>query len=224
LTGTCTIVIQWATELGVLSIEIITVGLHLQASGADGDTIRSESNAVIISGFPGVSQVKVDIWDDVLALTETVHGHGVMSGIEEQGNRLEIRSQSTEAEECFAEAMGIMHGCAIKVWKERQAAIRIGEEVHIIAEIPALAGGIPADITVGLRIETIAIAVEDTLFPAITCMMRAEAGSSNDRSAVTGDDETFGTNVTTANGFIQEAGPIDFEHGAISFLIDGEGG
>jgi len=105
-------------------------------------------------------------------------------------------------------------------WKIR---IRICKDVEIVTKVPAIAGRIPADRTIRLREVTIAIAVKVTGFPAITGMVRTEAGSGNNRSTVASDIKMSGIDHTEPDGFIQEACAEDCEQQAVSFLIGMEG-
>ena len=69
--------------------------------------------------------------------------------------------------------------------KDRQIRIRICKDVKIIAKVPVVTGRIPTDRAIRLREITVAIAVKVAGFPAITDMVRTDAGGSNNGSAVT---------------------------------------
>ena len=205
-----------------MPVEIIAIGFHFQASGANRDPIGAKGDTVVISGLLGVSKIKIDVWSNTLALAEFVHGHGVMSGVKQQGGRFQIRSQSPEAEECFAESMGIMLRSLVKGRKERQLTVGIGKQVQVIAKVPVFTGRIPADITIGLREEAVTVAVEDTLLPAVAGVMRTKPGSSNNRSSVASDTKSIRTNESATDRFIHEASSKDLEHESICFLVGRE--
>ena len=88
LTGTGSIVVQWATKFSVFSLEIIAIRFHLQSGFTDRNTIGPDSHAVVIRSFPGVTQVEIDEWDNMFTLAQGIHGHGVMSRVQEKRSRL----------------------------------------------------------------------------------------------------------------------------------------
>jgi len=108
LAGTSPIVIQRATKLGVLAFQIITIGFHLDTGRTNWNTVRSDQYTVVIFSFLGITKVEVDERDDRFLLAEPVHGHRVMSRVQEERNGLQIGRQRPETEVCFTEAMGIM--------------------------------------------------------------------------------------------------------------------
>ena len=90
--------------------------------------------------------------------------------------------------------------------EEWQTGISICKDVEIVAKVPAVTGGIPADRAIRLREISIAVTVEVAGFATVTGMVRTEAGSGDNRSTVAGDVQTSGIELTTPDGFIQEAG------------------
>ena len=107
--------------------------------------------------------------------------------------------------------------------EERQIGIRIRKDVEIVAKVPAVTGGIPTDRAIWLREVTVAVAVKVAGFPAITDMVRAEAGSGDNRSTIASDVQTSGIDLSTPDGFIQEAGAEDPEQQTVGFFIRMEG-
>ena len=88
ITGTASVVIQRTTKLGVLPTKVITVGFHLQAGFTDRNTIRADSDTMVIRSFLGVTQVEIDVGGDMITLAEGVHGHRVMSRVQQKRSRL----------------------------------------------------------------------------------------------------------------------------------------
>ena len=103
--------------------------------------------------------------------------------------------------------------------EERQTRSSVGEEIKIVAEIPAFAGRVPADITVRLRIIAVAVTMEVSGFPAITGMMGPKTSSSNNRGPITSNVKMSRIDDLPTNGFIEEAIAKDAKEGAISFFI-----
>ena len=63
-TGTDTVFIQRAAELGILATQIIAIGFHLEASGANRNAIRTKHDAMVILGLLGITEVEIDEWDN----------------------------------------------------------------------------------------------------------------------------------------------------------------
>ena len=119
--------------------------------------------------------------------------------------------------------MGIMFGSLVEERKERQSGISVCQKIEVITEIPAVTGGIPSDRAIRLRKVAITVAVEIAVFPAITGMVGAKTGGSDNRSTIAGDVKHMGIYLSTADGFIQEACTEDPKKEAVSFLIYTEG-
>ena len=49
--------IERTAKFRILALKICTIGFHLQSSLADGNAIGANGNAMVISRFPGVSQI-----------------------------------------------------------------------------------------------------------------------------------------------------------------------
>ena len=62
--------IEWTAKFRILALKISTIGAN--------------GNAMVISRFPGVSQIQVDVRSDLIPLTHIVHGHGIMSRIQKK--------------------------------------------------------------------------------------------------------------------------------------------
>ena len=90
---------------------------------------------MIVNGLFGVAKIQIDKGRNLLLLTEAVRSHIIVSGIEEQLGRHQFRSEGTEAEECFTEAVGIVLGCGMKQGEQGEVVIGIGDNIHDIAEI-----------------------------------------------------------------------------------------
>ena len=64
LTGTEAIVIQRTAELGVLTAQIIAIGFHLEAGGANGNAIRTNHDAMVVLSLLGITKVEGDEGND----------------------------------------------------------------------------------------------------------------------------------------------------------------
>ena len=87
ITGTGSVVIQGAAKLGVLPLKIVAIGFHLQTGITERNTIRTNGDAVVIRSFLGVAKVQINEGGNGFHFAERVHGHGVMSSVEEKRNR-----------------------------------------------------------------------------------------------------------------------------------------
>lgn len=76
--------VERTAKFRILALKICTIGFHLQSSLADGNAIRANGNAMVISRFLGVSQIQVDVRGDHTPLTHGVHGYGIMSRIQKE--------------------------------------------------------------------------------------------------------------------------------------------
>lgn len=106
---------------------------------------------MVVRGLFGIAQIEINEGRNVFMLAQRIHGHGIVSGIQEQRSGVQAGQESAEAKEGFAKAMRIMLGSRIEKREERQTGIGIGEQIQVIAEIPPFTRRIPTDITVGLR-------------------------------------------------------------------------
>lgn len=84
LAGTGSVVIQRAAKFGVLSAKIVAIGFHLQTGITDRDTIEANGDAVVIRSFLGVARVQINEGGNGILFAERVHGHGVMSSVEQK--------------------------------------------------------------------------------------------------------------------------------------------
>ena len=79
-------------EFKVEALQIRAVGPHVHSGGTDRKAVRSDFNCVGLGrGFFGVAEIEVDKGDDGERLAKRVNGHYVVSGIQSQAGRLEIR-------------------------------------------------------------------------------------------------------------------------------------
>jgi len=120
--------------------------------------------------------------------------------------------------------MGIMLRSSMVQWKDWQIGIGIRKDVKIITKVPAVTGGIPTDRAIWLRKVSIAVTGKVAGFPAVTGMVRAESGGSDNRSTVASDVQMRWIDLSLANGFIQEASTKDTEKESIGFFISMKGG
>ena len=116
-----------------------------------------------------------------------------------------------------------MFGSRVEYGKQRQIMFRIGKDIHIIAEVELVAGRIPANVAIGLRESSGAIAVEDSLGRAVAGMVRTDASGSNHWGTVTGHSETGRMDDAAANGFIEKASTKYTEQSTVSFVIKPHG-
>ena len=73
---------------------------------------------MIIRSLLGIAEVEIDKRNDLFALAEGVHSHGVVSGIQQKRSWYQFRSQSSETEESFTETVRIMFGSLIEQREE----------------------------------------------------------------------------------------------------------
>ena len=118
--------------------------------------------------------------------------------------------------------MGVMLGSLVIQRKEWKLRIGIGQQVEIVTEVPTITGRIPSHRTIWLREVAITITIKDSFFPAIAGVVGAEAGSSDNRGAIASNVKLIRIDLTTANGFVQEASAEDPKQQTIRFLIDAE--
>lgn len=92
--------------------------------------------------------------------------HGIMCGVQEVLGDFRFREELLHGEPVIKEIDGVMPGSRFEEREYRQVVFRIsgGEYIQVIAKIPAFLVGIPADVTVGLSVDTVAAAVPDSLF------------------------------------------------------------
>ena len=81
--GANAIIVQRTAKFGILATKVIAVGLHFEASGADGNTVRANGDAMKVRCLFGIAQVEIDVRGNVFALAEGIHGHGVVSRVKE---------------------------------------------------------------------------------------------------------------------------------------------
>lgn len=82
--GANAIVVQGTAELGILPVEIIPIGFHLQACFADRDAVGANGHAMVIRSFLGIAEVQVNERRNGFLLTKLVHGHRVMRRIQQE--------------------------------------------------------------------------------------------------------------------------------------------
>ncbi len=63
-TRTNAIVVQGAAELGILTVQIVAIGLHPEASGANRNAIWTNRDAMVILSLSGITEVEIDEWND----------------------------------------------------------------------------------------------------------------------------------------------------------------
>lgn len=96
--------------------------------------------------------------------------HGIMGRIQEEFADIGLREELPHGEIVVQKAMGIMPGSWTQKRKDGKIAFRIRgcEHVEIIAEIVTVPVRIPTDVAIRLMVNTIAFAVTDPFFQAIT--------------------------------------------------------
>ena len=120
--------------------------------------------------------------------------------------------------------MGIMLGSLMEQRKEGQFGIGIRQQIEVVSEVPAVTGRIPSDRAIGLREVAITIAVEITFLPAVADVMGTRTSGSDNGSTIAGNMKLIGIQLSTADGFIQEACTKYSIQQAICFLINTEDG
>lgn len=82
--GANAIVVQRATELGILSAEIIAIGFHLQTCRTDRNAVGANGHAMIIRSFLGVAEIQINERRNGFLYTKLVHGHRVMCRVQQE--------------------------------------------------------------------------------------------------------------------------------------------
>lgn len=102
--------------------------------------------------------------------------------------------------------MGIMPGSWPQKRKDGKIAFRIGscEHIEIIPEIVTVPVRIPTDAAIRLMVDTLAFAVTDPFYQAITGAGFPLMCSGVNRSPVTGDCEVLQIDQSFINGFVQK--------------------
>ena len=162
--------------------------------------------------------------------------HGIMGRIQQEFADMGLREELEHGEIIVQKAMGIMPGSRSQKRKDREVILRIRgrEYVEVIAEIVTVPVRIPAHVAIGLMVDTIAFAVTDAFFQAITGAGFPFTRPGINRGPVTGECEVLQIDQSLRNGFIQEQGTEDlketpgrseilrrFEFKSVQEVIDG---
>lgn len=136
-----------------------------------------------------------------------------MCRIQDEFADMGFREEVPHGEIVVQKAMGIMPGSWTQKRKDGKIAFRIrgSEHVEIIAEIVTVPVRIPTDVAIRLMVNTIAFAVTDSFFQAITGAGFPLTCSGINRSPVTGDCEVLQIDQSFIDGFVQEEGFEDLK-------------
>lgn len=92
-------------------------GIH----GAEGDTL-------LLKGFHAL-EVQIDEWGDFFLLAVKVSSKVVMGRVQQEFADLIIRKESPHSHEGMYKADGVMHGCRIQEWENREVMLRVSGSV-----------------------------------------------------------------------------------------------
>lgn len=101
-----------------------------------------------------------------------------------------------------------MSGSRTKQREYRQVifGIRGSEHVKVVTKVMPFPVGIPADVAVGLVIDSVALTVSDALFQAVAGAGLTLSCTSIDRCSITGNSQIIQVNKPLIDGSIQELG------------------
>ena len=101
-----------------------------------------------------------------------------------------------------------MSGSRTKQREYRQIifGVRGSEHVKVVTKVMPLPVGIPADVAVGLVIDSVALTVPNALFQAVTGAGLTLSCTSIDRCSIAGDSQGIKVNKPLIDGSIQELG------------------
>lgn len=101
-----------------------------------------------------------------------------------------------------------MSGSRTKQREYRQVifGVRGSEHVKVVTKVMPFPVGIPADVAVGLVVDSVALTVADALFQAVAGAGLTLSCTSIDRCSITGDSQVIQVNKPLIDGSIQELG------------------
>lgn len=186
---------------------------HTEAFFADGDTIVSDGEVVLVNRRSATFAIKVNEGLYAMSRAILIIGHGIVGRIQEELSDICFRKELLHGEEVIPKAMGIMSGGGAKQRKKRQVifGIRGSEHIEIITEIMPFSVRIPANVAVGLVVDTVALTVPDALFKAVAGAGLTLSGAGIDRRSITGDCEMIQVDKSLVDGNIQELGFKDLK-------------
>ena len=106
-----------------------------------------------------------------------------------------------------------MSGSRAKQGEYRQVifGVRGSEDVKAVTKVMPFPVGIPADVAVGLVIDSVALTVPDALFQTVAGAGLTLSCTSMDRCPIAGDSQVIQVNKPLIDGSIQELGFEDFK-------------
>ena len=86
------------------------------------------------------------------------------------------------------------------------SGVRGSEHVKVVTKVMPFPVGIPANVAVGLVIDSVAFTVPDAFFQAVACSGLTLSCTSIDRCSITGNSQVIQVNKPLIDGSIQELG------------------
>ena len=153
-----------------------------------------------------MSGIEVDKRRDIFPSAVFIDSVSIMSRVQKELFNAEFLKICFHGEKGMEKGKHIMPGSPFQKWEYRKVTMGIGSHIHVevVTEEIAFPMGVPAPVTVRLRIIAFAVAgrtafflaVADPLFPLLCC--------STDRSAVTGKRQMVWIDEPFVDGKIQE--------------------
>jgi hypothetical protein len=123
---------------------------------------------VFINRRPAALAIEIDKRFYAMFRAILIIGHGIVGGIQKKLCDTGLWKELFHGEEVIPKPMGIMSGSRAKQREYRQVifGVRGSEHVKVVTKVMPFPVGIPADVAVGLAIDSAALTVADALFQA----------------------------------------------------------
>lgn len=176
--------------------------VHFQDGFTDRDAIFANSKIIFVFYLNATFFIAVNKWDDPIFTAVKIVRHGIMCRIQNPFFNCKIRKKRFHPEISFEKTVGIMFGSRIQKWENMKITFRIGTNNHvqIISMVKAIPGGIPANITVGLREIPITAAVSDSFVSTITNTVFSFSCGSCNRCSIVGNGKGVRMDKAFVNG------------------------
>ena len=189
---------------------------HAEAFFANRHAVISDGEVVLVNRRSATFAIEVNKWLYAMFRAILVKGHGIVGRIQEKLSDICFGKELLHREEVMPKAMRVMPRGETKQREQRQIIFRVrgSEHVEIITEIVPFSVRIPANVAVGLVVDTVALTVPDALFKAVAGAGLTLSGAGIDRRSITGDCEMIQVDKSLVDGNIQELGFKDPESGS----------
>lgn len=183
-----------------------TIHAHAEAFFANGNAVLSDGEIVLVNRRSAAFAIQVDKGLYALLRAILIIGHGIVGGIQEELCDISLWKELFHGEEVIPKAMGIMSGGWAKQREYWQVVfgVRCSKHVEVVTKVMPFPVGIPANVAVGLVIDSVAHAVPDALFQTVTGAGLTLSGTGIDRCSIPGESEMIQVDQPLADGRIQE--------------------